>query len=479
MKLCISKASSRNGPLMKSAIKLTLLLLILSCFQGVSAESLTSEQAEARLVTLCRGISNFDELSQMQELIDLVKSVSNQKNYAEYQKKNSWNFLSSDALRAGGCLHQADSIYALGPLLEERQNVCKPSHIDLIEDYKRRYIDSKLATLTKKFFKIYAYQVSEICKQNMASSLIEVEKQFISEESFEKVMPWLKIKPVCRDKYDVVPDLIQSEKDDPKEDLRCGALDALSSLKSINDLTVALNEDNKKVIDDVEPIDMGSTSEPASHEDKSQSDPTRAGNTRKSQFYPLMSTDVKMKLEDMVNVCTRFEQVYANVIIPIVRLASMGLDLVNRKFNQKCFEEKRIQRWFAVTLVCSSILNLHPIKPEQDHERIELNSEMKMPADHDVGVGVKSDVSSSSILPSLWLLNSIENKLDISQHVPGKLSNLKSKFVKNIVNLIESNETIRRVVHSAAWKKTVRILGLMGLVVLTLVVWPYALRLSP
>lgn len=473
MRLFTRKALLINQCSKKMIKNLLFALLLVSC-AGSSRESveLSQEQAESRLATLCADITNFDQLSKMQELIDMLRFVPSHKNYAEYQRKTSWSFLGWES-RAVGCVHQAASIKDLEPIIKERQDVCSPKHIDLIFEYKRRYIDTKLATLTKKFFKVYAYQVSTICKENMLRSLVEAEKSFASED-FEKVMPWINSEFACKRSYSGDNESVSSE-NDPEEQLCCKALDVFTSLTSINDLAIALQDDRRLGLEETGTLDLSAWMSLPKEDSRRVTDgnapPTNendpANGIKKNQLYFLSQEGLQPKLDDLVHTCSKLEKIYSRVITPIVRLTSEGYDLVNKKFDKKCSEEQGIHRWLSVTLVCTSILNLYSDKPTDETEALPSISRAYSRTDHDTVE--ESEAAQTPVCTQ----NPIQDKLRVAKHIPGPLSVFGSKFVNNIVNLLESNQTIKRIMRSDKWKKGGSLVAKIVLVMVALLSWQY------
>lgn len=413
------------------SIWVTNFLLCLSLLASLSevaqseedGEIASLQQAEKRLTSLCRDISSITNLKTMQQLIDSLKTVSSKR--LEIKRTNSWSFFNYD--RMVPCLDNANSIIELEPLISERVNVCKPSHIDLIEAYQKAHTRNKL---TRKFFKIYAYQVSTICKQNMARNLVEAEKG-LTEDIFEKAMPWVASGDSCDTnmRSDKLEDAFKQEYSD--QHIKCMAIEAISSLDNINELVDVMRND-QRLNEDIQSVEGGAKTDSK----------TRAGTflisrepTRKQIYmnlYDLIPRDAKSSVDEMVATCKELEAIYQQTVMPIVRLAMIGYDLGHIKFDRKCQKEKSIQRWFSVTLICNSILQSSP----SFEEGVESDSETVKTVRDSRGQE-KNEFEES--IPS-WQNNPIEDDLKIAKNIPSSFSRFTTRFVENIDRLLESKQ---------------------------------------
>lgn len=411
-----------------------------------TSASKSEENQDKTLPQLCKSIHKCKDISVMLELIGKMREYLFDKSRAIAENKiqppsavsNFWeslNFLSQKR----ACLRQVDAIMELEPILRETQKVCSQGHLDKMEAYRKKHVPgysfAARPKITHSFFVLYAGQVSVVCKRNLKRSLEAAEQQLIGTKDFEQISLFLKPPISCDPSHltavneedsteqsatDSMINLEQQiDKTDrsaadqaspqqlpqpgaaaaesqvkiDKEKLRCRALNALSEIKSIDQLVAMLGQD----------IQLNTKEELKN----ANSGLDKLGDA----FERDMPASVRENLDRLHEICYKFERIYSHNIMSIVRLSQMGYDPSFPQFEVTCLENTMIQRWFGITVICSSLL-------KDGRAKLEDSSRTRV-RDHDAEL--KSMIQSP-----------IDSKLTIGKYLPSRLSKLSSDFVKNM-----------------------------------------------
>lgn len=431
-------------------------------------------QDNKKLAELCQRAPNMKRISDMQQLIAQLKHSIKSMDANEWQRKinGSATLKWVDPLKVTSqsvlqvCLEQAESFVDLETILAEQDNVCKRSHIDALDAYHRKHlvvvaansggssgdgaqvsavvVTRRKQMLVKRFFKLYANQVAFTCKQNLLRSLRQAEEQFVPDKSLQRVMPWLKHMNGCAslDQQQQQQETEQAAAAaDEEESIRCRATEALSSINDIHALVEAMRRggdaEHQAGADLVQTI-------------SSTTDAADAG------FILLIPNHMRPIVSQMMDSCARLERVYANTIMPIVRLAQNGYDPHYEAFDAKCAQEKLIQKWFAITLICNSLLSSR--LADQDVQA-ELQKELAIVDDDGDESNNKPDVivvdhradeearnceAESELLRVMQ--NNIEDELWVAKYIPSKLNRITSDIVHKMMQKFKLDELLQNVV---------------------------------
>lgn len=419
------------------SINLLMLTLAVACIGRCSTSSqLSKMNDEEAFEYLCASINKIDHISTMNRLINATRAVKAKsvENNIRYHKRCAtfawsdpvtWSWICGD--RNKSCLVQADAILALEDIINEQKNVCSKSHIDKVAAYKKRYT-KKGFKLTKSFFTLYANQLSVICKQHLLRSLKTADEQLISRESYEKVTLWLRPDKDCdkiTEDADLEQDnLITAEREIRKTKAHCQAAKALTSMKNINDLVEAIGS---------EPDEMVKTESYGSKH-----------KTSYNRFFVLLVADnMRTQIEDILNTCSKFEQVYQHTVMPIVRLAQMGYNPEYQNLDKRSQEEFLIQNWFSITLVCNSILSARLADSAYQKEFATLMAKNEHGI---IIVDPVNDFGSNVDETGDYFKCPIDDELWIKAYLPGTLRRTTSLFVKNIMKSFKIDDLSQNVV---------------------------------
>lgn len=418
-----------------------LYLLLALNYQRVtqSASSEHKQQPdEQKLNRLCRVVSSMKNISQMQELIDVVRKLvdsnSNQPQTTSFKLScNNKELWLANTYPVQVCLRQAEAILSLDPIIGERENVCKKSHIDKIRAYRRQFIINQKVKLTRPFFTLYAEQVSFICKRNLLSSLNKADKSLFTEQDYQVIRPETSSDRSRTD--DQLAGHLEGQDENSKS--HCAESNPLTCEKSINELAQVLRDDEA----------------------------TTTGNQEVQDIVLKTTQSLRVGFQTMFDVCVKFEKVYVNTVSPIVRLAQMGFDARYDRFDEKSREDKMMQLWFNITLVCDSVLRVHL----SDLETIQKDS-----ANQDENKPIVVDVAEHSQLPQRnqdppeFLKNPIEDELWIGKYLPAKMSILRSEFVNYLTKVSRLDKLFQNVAFRKGLRWTKRSLITIVIIGLTL-----------
>lgn len=450
----------------KSSAMLVFFYVLLAGFNLVECAAKQSPEQIKELDSLCYELGSIKKLSQVEQLIDVLKKVMKDVNYIDYKKYSHWNdYWKRSIYHTRPCLMQANAIVDLEPIIGERANVCKSSHINKIEDYHRKYIKSIQSTasshqkpITSNFFHLYAGQVAIICKQNLLQSLNNANDKLFDADSYAKFMPWLSEEGTCE--ANKIPETLQHG-----SERQCNARRALSSVKSVYELVDSLDKDQESMARMLAKLKEGNNK---AVEGQLETDRQRS----KIEFILMVPEHDKQPVKDVLKSCSDFRPIYENTVLPIVRLISLGIDpdfeKFDRKFDAKCREEKIVQRWFSITLVCNSMLKSRLSDSANDTG----NGTPDVVNQHGLvivdGKQEQAENDATNNEPPEFLSYPIEDELWVGKFMSSHLGRLKSSFIKNIVKTFKINELLNNVVYQKTVKnaKTFSITSI--LVVLTL-----------
>ena len=419
-----------------------LLLALASClYLGwalICHESARMRQNEGALGQLCRNIFNIKQISQMEKLIHLLKEVIKGKDFVRHQqdakRQSIWCLGMNFSLP---CIEQADAIVDLENVIGERENICESRHIDKIDAYYRRYLspdDIYTVSLTKKFFSLYANQVSFLCKSNLLKSLRIVDRQFFTQDDYNKVIPWILHSDDCRlpeELNSIVEPLIAGSSNgtsDQQQNLHCLARKALeSSINSVNDLVEAFEHD-------------------ASDEAPEQQLESNVANSKSTNLILVIPETRHEIVEGMLKTCKKFKLAYSHTVMPIVRLVQMGFDPSFKNFNRECYRSQLIQRWLTITLVCHSLLGSR--LANEEYREFQNNAGVKerslIIVDNGNADGERVEVDqiqgdqANAILNTLR--NEIEDELWVYKYMPSRFSKIKSGILRKMYKIFNIGE---------------------------------------
>lgn len=440
--------------------------VLLAGYNLVEGATKQSSQQMKELDSLCSELGSIKKLSQLEQLIDALVKVMKDVNYIDYQKYSHRNdYWKRSLFHTRPCLVQADAIVELEPIIKERDNVCKSSHINKIEDYHKKYIKSKQLAppsyqkpITSNFFHLYAGQVAIICKQNLLQSLNLANEKLFNSDSYAKFMPWLSKEDTCE--ATKISDTLQQE-----TERQCNARRALSSVKSVYELVDSIDRDQESIAKMVAKLKEDSNRVADS---QLETDGQHSG----IEFILMVPEHDKQPVKDILKSCSDFRPIYENTVLPIVRLISLGIDpdfeKFDQKFDAKCREEKLVQKWFSITLICNSMLKSRLPDSANDAG----NNTPSMMSQHGLiivdGKQQQNLNDETNHEPPGFLSYPIEDDLWIGKFISSRLGRLKSNFIRNIVKTFKINELLNNVVYQKTVKsaKTFSISSI--LVVLTL-----------
>lgn len=429
------------------AIVLTTIITNLLCLCW--AVRVDIKESNRKLEVICTGIKSFKHLSEMENLIGEIKKHGIDL-FRSNRPTSSWtSYLGfSDHLKL--CIDQLDAILDLEPLIKERNNVCKSSHIDKIEAYKTKHLPDiigsiKQSKITKNFFYLYSAQVSVICKKNLLQSLNLANNNFITKANYESVMPWLKNKSLCKQ----TDSNIRGPSD--QEQIRCDAIEVLNSIRSISELSEIMRNTTQQwqQINFLQDLFPSMYEQTGLSSNKSINDSyTSDGDSTKL----ILPETMRPELEIMIDTCSKCRKVYANTIMPIVRLASLGINPKYRNFDRKCHDEELIQRWLTVTAICQTMLH-SSFADEKLMNAIHNNRDTKTSV-----VLVTGDSSSGNQKDEIevpeFFSNEIENKLWIAKYLPNSFTKLRTEFTTKLVKTFKLNHLNDGVIFDESVKRT-------------------------
>ncbi|KAG9510659.1 Ty3b-i, partial [Fragariocoptes setiger] len=144
----------------------------------------------SRLAQLCT--DDHASIDSVDEALYLIKGV-------EYLQSSREDENLRSEKRFDRCMNEADSITGIKKILEKEGDLCHPTHISDMLDYKDQYLSetksikgivtrTKRKLLIRRFFKRYAFSVSQMCRKNMIDNLKEAQKQ-MDTKILEKLIP--------------------------------------------------------------------------------------------------------------------------------------------------------------------------------------------------------------------------------------------------------------------------------------------------
>lgn len=360
--------------------------------------ALIAKSAYGQIGHLCRRMSSFKELAQMQELIDNLKLYLGENsdgiNGSQSNMSIDWLAHPGSALSslvgkapAEKCLEQAQAILDLEPILQSRESVCSKAHLDLLEQYHNKWslLDRRL--VTGRFLTLYGNQVSFLCKSSLLHTLTMAEEKLsIGQSDFEKAMPWLKRKSCSSSSVadDLVSDVLMNDNDDNDEHLNqyCLAQQALTNVHNINELAAVINSNDQlqssSLIGD-QKVSIPSAANPLQDSTIGAAAAAQVvePETGKDEVFLVVPDSLRPILNRMLGACSRLQPVYQNTVLPIVRLLKLGYDPEFRNFEKICRESEQVRRWFSATLVCNSLLSSHV--ENKDELRIKKEEVQQLP----------------------------------------------------------------------------------------------------
>lgn len=433
------------------------------------------------LGSLCNELKTIKKLSEMDQLIKVLKEVMKDVDYIEYQKYSHWNeYWKQTFDHSRPCLAQADAIVNLNPIIIERENVCKSNHITKIEAYYEKYLKNKLTThcnqpkpITSDFFFLYAGQVAIICKQNLLKSLNLADEKLFNDDSYAKVMPWQSNQEnICKTidlNHNAISPTNKKPSNQREETQRlCSARQALSGAKNVYELVESIDRDEQTMIRMVTGFEDDSKAADSLNN-------INLEDSNETEYILVVPEHDKQTIEEILKTCLKFKPVYENTVLSIVRLISMGIDpdfkKFNRRFDLKCQQEKLIQQWFSITLICNSMLKSRLADDANDVDGG--NDISKLDGQHGFIIVEEErhqDEENNSFLeePLSFLSYPIEDELWIGKFLPSRIGRLKTKFIKNIVKTFKINQLLNNVVFQKTIKRVKRVTISLILVVLTL-----------
>lgn len=397
--------------------------------------------------------------------------------YAESERSSSHvpSWMQGCLKMESACVRQAEAIMELKPILSEKQRVCSRSHIDRMEAYMRKHIGSLYRArprITHSFFVLYAGQVAVVCKQNLKRSLVAAERQLIGTGEIEQISHFLEppadcsdlspSSPIQADRLDAVADAAidsaesgkQDERGEPKSSneqrqqkldeefakrkLRCDALNALSEIKSIEQLVVMLGMD----------IQWEQSEADKERNRRNEQEDGGSGFSLEEKLEREMPASARENLHKLYEICPKFERIYSQNIMSIVRLTQMGFNPNFVQFDKTCRSDPTIQSWFRITVICNSLLRDKRGRLEWEQWEKKQSSRGNLSKRNEQIDDELAEIVSSPI----------DDKLTIGRYLPGNLSKLSSDFVKKIKRalhieddgvLTKSMETIGRYIAIA------------------------------
>lgn len=409
-----------------------LLVLLLCCFGSRNLACGFRAPEDPELSQLFSKVVETKRISEMQQLIDTAHQISanfkhTNSSQANHLSASCGSWMGTDR-KEDAVMQHIKAIIDLGPILSEREDVCKTSHIDMVEAYKEKHLDPGFK-ITKSFFNLYTNQVSFECKRNLWHALNVADSEYVDQDDYIRVMPWQTAETCFRD--------LEKDKDHLAEGYikiareRCNAIMALTSTKGINELTEVL-------------ISIKSTAL------EGQNSRTNAPEL----FTLLIPEKIRPSIEEMRSACKRLELIYAKTILPIVRLLNMGFDPDYQKFNRKCKTEPLIQRWFSVTVICTSMMNsrLGPSAANHGAGLIVVgddNLETAGSANETSSTeseGAALNLNEKKPLPKDLYMYPIEDELWIGKYQPSRLKKLTTRYVHNIMKAFKLDKLHTNVV---------------------------------
>lgn len=443
------------------------------CFLGYTRASIKQEtrRSEAELGQLCRKINTFKKISQMNELISLLRPISKQYLFdtsnGQIVVTSPINLFNQNPMMP--CIQQADAILDLDEIINERTNVCANSHLNKIENYHDKYIKPLISSsndnsfarvlrqiqkvITAKFFRLYADQVSFLCKSNLLHSLKLVESnELVEQDDYVKALPWLSHANsiICKkiDQQHSVASKLETKQQQvlltdlngfTKEEIQqCKASKALSEISTINELVEAFELDEKSRIS-LEKAKQDDTTGKNKEEIGSNVNGEETFNEHSGLFL-IVPPDQMHLVKDMLISCSKLRPIYEQTIQPIVRLARLGYNPSFNNFDKVCTEEKLIQKWFGITLVCNAILSSHltDINRYQElKEDFEANKKSLIVIDElDTITDSDQQDEGTGLSKVLELMkNPIEDELWVYKYGTNKLQRFRDGVLKKIFKL--------------------------------------------
>lgn len=439
---------------------------------------LGGSDVEEELDRACRGLSEANKISQIEEIIRLLKKPRGVK---KPPPEPSTGWLVSKFRKfssKGTCRTQADSFLDLEPILAEKQNVCLKSHIDRLEAYNRKHFSSLTSNkLVYDFFKSYAYQVSFICKQHLWRSLNIANEKYVKQEDYEKVMPWLSSNKNCQ-----VFEKQKKGKRTSPEMIRCEAINAIAKIDTYTELADALEADTHSPASTVYPFvateaapATGTTEIPVSTSTALNMTAPFQTTAQQERLFLVLPKDKRVVVEDMLEACDKFEAIYDQTVMPIIRMAQMGYDVVFKNFLRKCAEEELIRRWFSITLICksmraTSVADNHYVDKYNEESNIAQGDENKCIIVQDI-VNTDNEKPRNKLPEKSLFDNPIDDEIWISDFIPGRLGQFQTDISRRISKALHIEEMDKYVlfkrnvkyVRDSSVKLTIVGLSLIGI----------------
>lgn len=437
---------------MFSALPLSVIVTLLLQAVKLTHQSTTNNNDAAshqikRFGELCRDIDSIKHLSKMQELIDLLKKVlredvavrlTTNSTKSSFLKANLMKLFRTDPYKS--CLTHQRQLLDLEPLITERkENLCNLNFIEnLISYYKahdlggtqrsssRQLLFSSHQTpIIKRFFHLFARQISFHCKRQLLHSL-NVAADYSQAEEYElvKLLPWLDN---------------SGSSSSSSQRFQCDAIKTLAGFDSLSSLASAMDKNlyiatvptaarkRKFVVLSAADKEVKQTRAMSDHEEAVMSE-------------KLSDKTTKENIKKVREICIKLQPIYSNTVLPLVRLMHTNLDADYPGFDERCQREQTIRRWLGITLVCDSILtnplvnkSIEPTVVNHDIARVNSN-------------GVPDYLANDA--------DQLEDELWVNNYTPSSLSKYKDSFINTIMKTfkldqLSENEVVNRGVNTA------------------------------
>lgn len=297
-------------------------------------------------------LQNFNHLSDLSEFIATIKKFNLGDNMKRLPAVNQRN------KKIYHCLLESIAFMDLEEILVySERDVCNPEHIRLMERFHYRYVSPyenqriRFKPMVRDLFKMYALQVSAICKKNLIMNIENKAKELITIEDYQLLLPW---------KYENPPNTNTDANGSCPLQTKEKQNDFVNLIKIIGEFETKLDD-----FDDI--MLMSSIKDTKSFASPRPIDLSENENTKIT-----ISARTNDALNKMVDACqNKFKPIYQGTIISVLRLSRMGYSFKGAMLRREYAElqtSELVRKWYTITQLCEAF---DQIELERDHHNVE------------------------------------------------------------------------------------------------------------